>query len=203
MPHHHCVKDWLARVPTVAVQALDAVSPARLLVALLITLLLVLHGLVPRNFQVDGTSLGLLGILVVLIFVPLLESATLPGGGGLAFRKRIEQLERVVGDVEHESVEAGSSAPVTLAITAAGTVSTSLSDQPTATEGLGVAVEAVHIRTLPATTGLSTAIVGQVLEATSRSPKLGLMRKRTVRLPSPSSTQPLEKLGVFPGEARS
>lgn len=155
-----------------AVQALDEVSPARLLVVLLITLLLVLHGLVPRNFLVDGTSLGLLGILVVLILVPLLDSATLPGGGGLAFRKRIEQLERVAGDLEHES---GSSAPLTAAITAEGTVSASLTDQPTAPKGPGLEVESVPVRTLPPTVGLSMTIVGQVLEATSRSPKLGLM----------------------------
>ena len=44
--------------------------------------LIVVHGLDPSGFRVDSTTLALVVVVVVSLLVPLLESATLPGGGG-------------------------------------------------------------------------------------------------------------------------
>jgi hypothetical protein len=72
---------------------LDVVTPARLYIVVLITALIVLHGVIPKHFLVDGTTVGLVGIVVVIALVPLLKSASLPGGTGLNFREDLNRLE--------------------------------------------------------------------------------------------------------------
>jgi hypothetical protein len=82
-----------AELLAIAVRALEDVSPARLFVVVVV-LLAVVHGVIPSHFLVDGTTLALVGFLVVLVLVPLLESATLPGGGGLTFRNNLDRLQQ-------------------------------------------------------------------------------------------------------------
>jgi hypothetical protein len=48
---------------------LDSVTPVRLYLICLISVLLVLHGVAPQDFRVDGTSIGLLGVIVVVSLV--------------------------------------------------------------------------------------------------------------------------------------
>lgn len=61
-----------------------------------VVLLISLHGFVPSAFEVDGFTLGLLAILLVLALRPYLKSFSLPGGGGGVFRDEIDALEQKV-----------------------------------------------------------------------------------------------------------
>ena len=84
---------------------LDRVTPARVYVVLVISGLIVLHGLAPDAFVVDGVTVGLLGVLVVVVLVPLLSSATLPGGGGLNFREDLDQLQKESWQAESDQLK--------------------------------------------------------------------------------------------------
>jgi len=66
----------------------------------LVVLLIVLHGVAPGTFEIDGVTLGLLAILLVLALRPYLKSFSLPGGGGGVFRDEIDALEQKVMLVE-------------------------------------------------------------------------------------------------------
>lgn len=74
-------------------QALDDVTPARLLVVGLIIGLIIVHGVRAASFEVDGITIGLMAVLVIVVLVPLLESATLPLGGGFKLHRRLDELK--------------------------------------------------------------------------------------------------------------
>lgn len=84
---------------------LDRVTPARVYLVFVITGLIVAHGFAPDAFAVDGVTVGLLGVLVVVILVPLLSSATLPGGGGLKFREELDTLQIESQRAEKDQLE--------------------------------------------------------------------------------------------------
>ena len=63
--------------------------------------MLLVHGFWPEFFAVDVFTLGLLGILVILVLRPLLKSATLPGGAAVEFRNELQ-----AGEESHQQVEA-------------------------------------------------------------------------------------------------
>jgi hypothetical protein len=85
------------RLPTIARVLLLS---SRFWLGALVVLLIALHGLVPDAFNVDGLTLGLLAILVVLALRPYLKSFSLPGGGGGVFRDEIDALEQKIMLVE-------------------------------------------------------------------------------------------------------
>ncbi|HEX5712994.1 MAG TPA: hypothetical protein VFX85_06750 [Solirubrobacterales bacterium] len=69
---------------------------SRFWLGVFVVLLIVLHGLAPSAFEVDGFTVGLLAILLVLALRPYLKSFSLPGGGGGVFRDEIDALEQKV-----------------------------------------------------------------------------------------------------------
>jgi len=71
----------------------DRVTAARLLLMVGVLVLIVVHGVDPTGFDIDGTSLALIGVAVVLVLVPLLKSAKLPGGASLEFRELLDELK--------------------------------------------------------------------------------------------------------------
>lgn len=143
----------MRRVAKALSAGLDAVTPARLYIVGIITGLIVLHGLVPHHFQVDGTTVGLLAILVVVALVPILKSASLPGGAGLNFREDLDKLQRESQLAEEEQ----ESRP--------GPIVTTNYD-PLIEEALQAQKSA----------GRSVdEIVSEVLQEAARSPKVGLM----------------------------
>lgn len=99
------MREFASRVTSGLVRALDRVTPARGYLVVIITALLVLHGLAPRGFLVDSTTVGLLGVLLIVVLVPLLKSATLPGGGGLDFRENINQLRKHSEQAEEDQYQ--------------------------------------------------------------------------------------------------
>ena len=60
--------------------AFDQVTPMRAILALLVTSLVFVHGLVP-GFRMDGMTIALLSLLAILVLTPLLKSASFLGGG--------------------------------------------------------------------------------------------------------------------------
>ncbi|HUY24706.1 MAG TPA: hypothetical protein VMV09_05300 [Candidatus Saccharimonadales bacterium] len=77
--------------------AFDRVTPIRALLAGLVAALIIVHGVVP-DFRVDGYTIGLIGLLLVLVLTPLLESASFMGGG-VRFRttEAVTRLSDTVG----------------------------------------------------------------------------------------------------------
>lgn len=69
-----------------------------------IVALISLHGLTPKTFRVDTTTVALVVIAVVVVLTPLLESATLPGGAGLVFRRHLRALAQETVTLEAEQV---------------------------------------------------------------------------------------------------
>jgi hypothetical protein len=146
--------------------SLEDVTPARLLVMLLIVALLIVHGLVPGAFDVDGISLALLGILVVLVLVPLLKSASLPGGARVRFWRR--RLDRLKVTTDTAVVDAETTALETIELTAPV-------ESPRIDPNVTPALTAdVAWRERVGTAPVARAI-DRVLEESSRSPKVGLM----------------------------
>jgi hypothetical protein len=151
--HDVAMKKLLNAVTAGLSNGLDRVTPARVYLVVIITALIILHGLVPDEFLVDSATVGLLFVLIVVILVPLLKSATLPGGGGLKFREDLDRLkvsENLALGLDHNEL-AGSSS---------GTR----------------ASEGDHIgEILPAQEGSADEVVDEVLNEASRSPRVGVM----------------------------
>jgi hypothetical protein len=142
-----------------AIAALDAVTPGRLFLVAVLLGLIVLHGLVPSSFTVDGVTLGLVGVLVIAVLVPLLKSATLPGGAGLEFRSQLDELQQVA-----EAVKESPAAPIdTHDASSGGVTGESRPDQ-----------HATGPATIADSEGVD-AVTARILDETSRSPKVGLM----------------------------
>jgi hypothetical protein len=109
-----------------------------------------LHGLVPSAFVVDGTTIGLLVILVVVALVPILRSASLPGGAGLEFDlDRLRQESQLAEDEQEE--------------------------HEISTSGDGPAPPDVEEEVLEERLQSADAVVAEVLREAARSPKVGLM----------------------------
>jgi hypothetical protein len=113
--------------------------------------LIVLHGVDSTTFHVDTTTVALAAMIVVLALVPLLESATLPGGGGLVFRKQLNALESAVSELE------------------AGSDGSLAEPRDASRDGHEHGAAAI-----PAVQALED-VVDQVLREAARSPKIGLM----------------------------
>jgi len=145
---------------------LDRVTPARIYLVVFISALIILHGLVPNGFLVDGTTVGLLGVLIVVILVPLLKSATLPGGGGLNFRENLDRLQKQTEQAEEDQLEKASEN------TAGGPHQDKLAGSSPVTR----ASEQDHTREfLPVQEAPTDEIIDEVLNEASRSPRVGLI----------------------------
>jgi hypothetical protein len=132
----------------------------------LVTLLIVVHGLVPKRFAVDSTTVGLLGVLLVVILVPLLDSAKLPGGTELNFRHQLDRLQAestaAVADQSDQPAVPPSPAPVTGSTEVRPPITVST---------------AGHMPSSRANTDDRSAdqIVGEILVEAARSPRVGLL----------------------------
>ena len=71
--------------------AFDQVTPMRVILAVLVTSLVLVHGLVP-GFRMDGMTIALLSLLAILVLTPLLKSASFLGGGFVF--KDVEKLNQ-------------------------------------------------------------------------------------------------------------
>lgn len=142
---------------------LDRVTPARLYLIALVTALIILHGLWPGRFAVDGETLGLLGFLLVIVLVPLLRSASLPGGTGLNFREDLDQLQsasaRAVEDQEASTRKEGEPAGTSDAEPGSDGAATTTAASPGRLAG-GDSAE---------------LLVTEILREASRSPRVGLI----------------------------
>lgn len=74
-------------------ETIDRVTPVRFVLILAAGALIVVHGIWPKSFVVDQMTLGLLTVAAVLALVPLLKSATFPGGTGVQFREELDHLK--------------------------------------------------------------------------------------------------------------
>jgi hypothetical protein len=141
---------------------LDEVTPALLCIVVLVVGLIVVHGLFTANFVIDGITIGLVSVLLVVVLVPILESATLPGGAGVRFRKR--QLD----ELQREAVEAVSK------VASAPAAQDSADSMVSAPDG--GADQAQSYATTVRAWGVDRAeLVARILDETGRSPKIGLM----------------------------
>jgi hypothetical protein len=143
-----------------AIRVLDEVTPARLFVLLVIGALVVLHGLVPTQFVVDGITIGLIGVLVIVVLVPLLKSATLPGGARLEFREKLDRLQR-------EAEAAADSQPVAAESHPRQDTRERL---PSSEVAAGQTAKA-HLRE----DERGDELTARILDEAARSPKVGLM----------------------------
>ncbi|MDP9443655.1 MAG: hypothetical protein M3P83_04615 [Actinomycetota bacterium] len=132
---------------------MDRVTPARVYLAFTISALIVLHGLAPDAFLVDGVTVGLLGVLVIVVLVPLLSSATLPGGGGLNFREDLDRLQKESEQAAHDQLKA----------------------TPSEEEGSGSESATSEGGTLLRAEDSIDAMVDEILSEAARSPRVGLM----------------------------
>src|ERR1700722_6766952 len=112
--------------------------------------LVVVHGLWPKTFEVDSTTLALVVVIVVVALLPLLESASFPGGGGVVLRKQLDKLNEAAVSLSAEEVaKADTSGP---------------DEETPASAAL---LDAQRLAT--------DAVVSEVLEEARRSPRLALM----------------------------
>jgi hypothetical protein len=75
----------------------------RIAVVVLCVALIVLHALAPKGFRVDLTTVGLVVVVVAVLLEPLIESFTLPGGAGVAFRRRVDDLTEASAQFSEEA----------------------------------------------------------------------------------------------------
>lgn len=143
----------------------DRVTAARLLLVLGVVALIVVHGVDPAGFNIDGTSLGLIGFAVVLVLVPLLRSAKLPGGASLEFRELLDELktESDLAEGEQQARPKESNPPVASETSEENTARSSASRPFPRSSGRDSDVER------------ASAIVAEVLREASRSPRVGLI----------------------------
>ena len=75
----------------------------RIAVVVLCVALIVLHAAAPKGFHVDLTTLGLVVVVAAVLLEPLIESFTLPGGAGVAFRRRVDNLTEASAQFSEEA----------------------------------------------------------------------------------------------------
>jgi len=144
----------------------DRVTPARLYVAAVLTALVIVHGLAPHRFAVDGMTLGLLGILVVVVLVPLLKSASLPGGTGLEFREDLDRLQKESQLAVQEQADQPGIVPLAGPGNVADTIDASTSREDP---------DSISVETRTSEQRAADEIVAEILREASRSPRVGLM----------------------------
>jgi hypothetical protein len=150
------VSNVFRRAGDAIASALDHVTPARGYLVALITILIALHGLTPDAFVVDGVTVGLLSVLVIVVLVPLLKSATLPGGGGVEFRHDLDQLRAQSQQAADDQLQQVQPSPDDR-----GSIDQSL--QVPGADELAAAEDSID------------AVVDEVLSEAARSPRVGLM----------------------------
>lgn len=150
------VFNLLLKIGRGLVSGLDQVTPARGFVVALIAMLIVLHGVWPDGFVVDGVTVGLLSVLVIVVLVPLLKSATFPGGAGVEFRHDLDQLRQQSEQAAVDQSQQLESSP-----------SAEVSVDPDAGGDGRVALRTVE-RSID-------ALVEEILSEAARSPRVGLM----------------------------
>jgi hypothetical protein len=164
--HDVAMKKLLKAVMAGLSTGLDRVTPARVYLVVFITALIILHGLVPDEFLVDSATVGLLGVLILVILVPLLKSATLPGGGGLNFRDDLDRLQKQSQQAEEDQLEKVSE----------NLVLGSDQDEFAGPSSGTRASERDHVgEILPAQEESADEVIYEVLNEASRSPRVGLM----------------------------
>ncbi|MFL6163615.1 MAG: hypothetical protein ACJ74U_15510 [Jatrophihabitantaceae bacterium] len=156
----------LQRTAKAVLSGLERVTPLRGYLIALITALIVVHGLAPRRFTVDGTTVGLLGVLLVVVLVPLLDSASVLGTK-LKFKKDLDRLqEESATAAEDQSKQPIVVSPPPPSASAEATLSGAGSLTVTGTVVSG------H---LSPTDRTADEIVGEILNEASRSPRVGLI----------------------------
>lgn len=113
--------------------------------------LIVAHGLWPEKFEVDTATVALLVVIVVVVLLPLLESASLPGGGSLVFRKQLEMLSEAAETLTADEIAQGEVAQA------------------------GDPEDPIDLARRDAQRLVVDEVVAEVLELAGRSPKLALM----------------------------
>ena len=109
--------------------------------------LIVAHGFWPKAFEVDTATVALVVVIVIVALLPLFESASFPGGGGVVLRKQLDELNQ---------------AAVTLSEDELARVETE--DEP---PGDAAVRDAQRLA--------ADEVVAEVLEQAGQSPTLGLM----------------------------
>jgi hypothetical protein len=132
------------------IRDLAATDRGRALIVTGAVLLIVVHGLWPEKFEVDTVTVALVALIVTVVLLPLLESASLPGGGGFVFRDKLDKLGKAAEMVADEIAKADQDDP------------DNDQDETNAAQR--------DVQRLAA-----DEVVGEVLEVAARSPKLALM----------------------------
>lgn len=70
------------------------IDRGRTVLGLGVVLMIVVHGFWPQTFAVDGYSLALVGVLLILAIHQLLRSAKVPGLAALEFREELAAGEK-------------------------------------------------------------------------------------------------------------
>lgn len=120
---------------------------------------MIAHGLAPEGFTIDVVTLGLLGLMVVVVLVPLLESADLPGGGGIKFREDLRHLQE---EVERAQDAQLGDSPVT-------------AEPPSESSATAASVGDSGSVPLPRDPSIDDTI-DRVLAEAARSPQIGLIQ---------------------------
>lgn len=131
-----------------SIRPISSTNASRVLIAVAAVALIVVHGVWPEKFTVDSATVGLVVVLMVVVLLPLLESASFPGGGSLVFKKKLDELAGATEALEADEV---------------GDDDDENEDPSALAQRAAQRLEADEV-------------VADVLEEASRSPKLALMR---------------------------
>lgn len=109
------------------IHGLERITPARLYLLCVVSTLIVLHGAFPKLFAVDAITLALLGISIVIIVIPLLESAKF-AGASIQLRQDLYDVtklsDRAVKELTVKSAEIRTTSAQILAEAAPSTLET-------------------------------------------------------------------------------
>ena len=86
---------------------ITSVTFARNVLILVVIGLVVWHGVAPDKFTLDWYSLFLVALVAVLVLVPVLRSAKLPGGTSFEFRREVEAAEELSVQVQRRARNEG------------------------------------------------------------------------------------------------
>lgn len=133
------------------IQDIAFTDAGRALIVVGAVALIVVHGLWPKKFEVDTATVALVLVIVVVVLLPLLESASFPGGGSLVFRKKLDELGKAAEKLAEDE------------IVQADAAKTAEDDDPS------------DAARRDAQRLAADEVVTEVLELAGRSPKLALM----------------------------
>jgi hypothetical protein len=97
----------LRELPRRRLPLLFIATAAQYALLLLVVVLLLVHGINPHLFELEPGSYVLLSLATLLVLVPVLESAKLPGGTSFKFRKRVAEVEALRVQVERRAEKEG------------------------------------------------------------------------------------------------